>query len=113
MKTKYKSCLSATDELQYLSSGDKPVTSFKENAPREKKANYTASTVSAISGGKYVVIQTEQLTGAGVSSDKNIYNQFNELKHCYVDGSTPFNTIKRYAKKRLFKKNNIIYDLLN
>ena len=36
LKTKYKSCLSATEELQYITAGDNPANSFKENGPRRK-----------------------------------------------------------------------------
>ena len=42
-KTKYQSCLSATDELQYIRSTDPAPNAYKENAPREKKSNYTLS----------------------------------------------------------------------
>lgn len=112
MKTKYKSCLSATEELQYITSGDNPANSFKENGPIEKAANYTMSTISAVSGSKYIVMQTDRLSGEGVSKEKKIYNTFKE-KSIKKDSISTFGTIKKYSQNRVFKKNNIIYDLLN
>ena len=41
--TKFNSCLSATDELQYIKSGDTAPSAYKENAPRQKQPNYKIS----------------------------------------------------------------------
>ena len=112
MKTKYKSCLSATEELQYITAGDNPANSFKENGPVEKAANYAVSTIAAVSSSKYVIIQTDRLSGEGVSKEKKIYNTFKKQQK-KKDSVSTFGTIKNYSKNRVFKKNNIIYDLLN
>ena len=34
--TKFNSCLSATDELQYIKNSDAAPSAYKENAPRQK-----------------------------------------------------------------------------
>ena len=39
-------------------------------APVEKSANYAVSTIAAVSSSKYVIIQTDRLSGEGVSKEK-------------------------------------------
>jgi len=110
-KTKYKSCKAATDELQYIRHGDSVPSPFKDNAPSFKQSNYNYSIVSAVSGGKYIPMQTSQLTGKGVSTKAKIYNEFEESNNNYIDSYNTFGKINRYSKHRLFKKDNVIYDL--
>jgi len=109
-KTKYKSCLSTTDELQYVKQSDSSPNPFKENAPREKKANYTISNVVAVSGGKYLPINQEQLSGKGVDKSKQIYN---DIDINPLDGYTALGKIDGWSNRRIFKKDGIIYDLIN
>ena len=109
-KTKYQSCLSATDELQYIRSTDPAPNAYKENAPREKKSNYTLSSRVAVSSGKYLSINGERLTGKGIDKSKKIYNP---IKINTTDAFTALNKLDNYSKRRVFKKGNIIYDLLN
>jgi len=109
-KTKYQSCLTATDELQYVKHSDTSPNQFKENAPREKKANYTISNRAAISGGKYLPITQEQLTGKGIDISKKIYNT-SEINT--TDAFTVLGKIDKWSNRRVFKKNGIIYDLIN
>ena len=109
-KTKYHSCLSATDELQYIRSTDPAPNAYKENAPREKKSNYTISNRVAISGGKNLSINSERLTGKGIDVSKKIYNP---IEVNTTDAFTTFAKIDGYNKHRVIKKDNIIYDLLN
>ncbi len=109
-KTKYKSCLSTTDELQYVKQCDSSPNPFKENAPREKKANYNISDKLAIGGGKCLPINQEQLTGKGVDKTKKIYKE-NEI-NC-KDAYTLFGKVNNWSNRRVFKKNGIIYDLIN
>ena len=110
-KTKYKSCLSATDELQYIRQGDSPPSLSQDDAPKRKQANYDFSIVSPVSGGKSIPMQTAQLTGKGVSAKAKIYNEFTESYNDYTDGFNTFGKINKYSKHRLFKKDNVIYDL--
>lgn len=112
-KTKYKSCSTTIDELQYVSQGDSTPNSYTDNAPKEKKANYNVNNVKAVSGGKQIYLQQDQLSGQGVSINKKIYNVSMELTNGYVDAGSPFGQIKNYGKRRLFKKNNTIYDLIS
>jgi len=109
-KTKYKSCLAATNELQYIKVSDKAPSAYKENAPREKKANYTLNDRIAISSGKYLTINSERLSGRGVDKSKEIYNT---LELNTNDAFTAFGKLYNWQKHRVFKKDGIIYDLLN
>jgi len=109
-KTKYKSCLSATDELQYIKQNDSSPNPFKENTPREKKANYNISNRVAISSGKYLPINQEQLSGKGVDRSEQIYNELNINS---TDGYTALGKIDSWYNRRIFKKDGIIYDLIN
>lgn len=111
--TKYKSCSTTIDELQYVSQGDTPPNPFKDNAPREKQANYSVNIIKAVSGGKYISFNQQQLTGKGVLNSKKIYNDTSIHNNSYEDAATSLGIVKNYSKKRTFKKNNVIYDLLN
>ena len=111
-KTKYKSCFTAIDELQYVRQGDLPPSPYKDNAPREKQANYNFSIVSPVSSGKHIPINSYQLTGKGVSTKAKIYNEYDQYNNDLVDGHTVFGKIDNYAKRRLFKKDKVIYDLI-
>ena len=110
-KTKYKSCFTAIDELQYVRQGDSPPSPYKDNAPREKQANYNFSIVSPVSSGKHIPINSYQLTGKGVSSKADIYNEYESLDNDHVDGFHVFGKIEKFSKRRLFKRDNVIYDL--
>jgi len=109
-KTKYKSCLSTTDELQYVKQCDSSPNPFKENAPREKKANYNINNIVAISSGKYLPINQERLSGKGVDKSKQIYNNIDINP---TDGYTALGKIDGWSNRRIFKKDGIIYDLIN
>ena len=111
-KTKYKSCFTTIDELQYISQGDSPPSPYKYNAHIEKQANYNLFIVSPVSSGKTIPINSYQLTGKGVSTKAKIYNEYDQYKNNYVDGYTVFGKIDKYAKRRLFKKDKVIYDLI-
>lgn len=110
-KTKYKSISNAIDELQYVRQGESAPNPFKYNAPKRKEANYNFSIVSPVSGGKYIPMQSAQLTGKGVLASSKIYNEYEGHDNSYVDSFNVFGKIERFAKTRLFKKNNVIYDL--
>ena len=110
-KTKYKSSFGTTDELQYIRQGDSAPNSTTDTTPQFKQSNYNFSIVSAVSSGKYIPIQTSQLTGKGVSIKAEIYNEFTESYNDYTDGFNTFGKINKYSKHRLFKKDNVIYDL--
>jgi len=110
-KSKYKYCLSTIDELQYVIPGDQAPSSYQDNAPKQKQPNYNLSTVNAVSGGKYIPITNQQLTGNGVNQKEKIWHEHSYHNNTLVDGQTVFGTIRKFNKRRLFKKDNIIYDL--
>ena len=112
-KTKYKSCLSATEEYQYIKQGDDAPSTFKENVPRQKQSNYKASLVKAVSSGKNLYIQQDQLTGKGVNSNQKIYNDISRNDNKLEDAHCSLGKLGNWAPKRLLKKDNVIYDLLN
>jgi hypothetical protein len=111
-KTKLNSCLSATDELQYVKSGDSTPSPYKDNAPRQKQPNYKLSLVKAVASGKSLYLHQEQLTGKGVNNKKQIYKDV-EHRQEVAPGHCTFSKIDRWSKQRCLKKDNIIYDLLN
>ena len=110
-KTKYKYCLSTIDELQYVRPGESAPNSFKENSPKQKQANYNISNVVAISAGKYIPVSNNQLTGKGVNNKEKIWNEITQVKNTLVDGYTAFGILTKFNKRRLLKKDGIIYDL--
>lgn len=111
-KTRYKSCLSTTDELQFVQQGDTPPNSYKENAPKEKQANYTFSSVNAVSSGKCIPVSQLRLTGKGVNNHENIWNNQETVDNSLQDGHSSFGVMNRFGKQRQFKKDGIIYDLI-
>ena len=44
---------------------------------------------------------------------EKILNEYDHVNNEFVEGHTIFGSISNFNKKRLLKKNNIIYDLLN
>jgi|TARA_R110000803_G_scaffold14132_2_gene39379 hypothetical protein len=110
-KTKYKSSFGTTDELQYIRQGESAPQSTTDTTPQFKQSNYNFSIVAAVSSGKYIPIQTTQLTGKGVSNEAKIYNEFDESHNQFTDGYCTFGKMNKYSRHRLFKKDNVIYDL--
>ena len=109
-KTKYKSCLTATDELQFVKQNVDSPNPFKENAPKEKKANYNISNRAAVASNKYLHVNQEQLSGKGVDTSKKIYNDHNLN---ITDAFTSIGKIDNWSKRRVLKINGIIYDLIS
>ena len=74
-----------------------------------KNPNYTASHIKAVSGSKYLAIKANRLSGKGVNKEKNIYKDIEVDKSSFC----VFGKLDDIKHKRLFKKNNIIYDLIS
>ena len=110
--TKFNSCLSATDELQYIKSGDTAPSAYKENAPRQKQPNYKISLVKAVASGKSLYLNKEQLSGKGVNTKQKIYKPIEEIDEL-TPAHSALSKINSYSRQRIFKKNGIIYDLLD
>ena len=64
----------------------------------------------AISSGKYLSINQERLSGKGVDIAKRIYNN---IDINLTDGYTALGKIDGWSNRRIFKKDGIIYDLIN
>tara|TARA_B100000902_G_C27249427_1_gene884421 strand:+ start:292 stop:633 length:342 start_codon:yes stop_codon:yes gene_type:complete len=109
-KTKYKSCLAATDELQFVKQNADSPNPFKENAPKEKKANYNISDRAAVGSNKYLYVNQEQFSGKGVDISKQIYNDQNLNT---TDAFTSIGKINNWSKRRVLKIDGIIYDLIS
>ena len=110
-KTKYQSCKATIDELQYVRQGDSAPSLSKDDGPKRKQANYNFSIISPVSGGKHIPILNNQLTGKGVNNKQKIWHETTGINNTLVDGQTTFGIIPRFNKRRLFKKDGIIYDL--
>ena len=111
-KTKYKSCLSTTDELQYVKRGDTPPNAYTDSIPQQKHANYKISNTDAVSGNKQIYISQYQLTGTGVNNKESIWNSY-ESTNDLEDGHTQYGIVRKSCKRRLLKKDGVIYDLTN
>tara|TARA_B100001250_G_scaffold121484_1_gene103091 strand:- start:2065 stop:2412 length:348 start_codon:yes stop_codon:yes gene_type:complete len=110
--TKFNSCLSATDELQYIKRNDSAPSTYKENAPRQKQPNYKMNLVKAVASGKSLYLHQDQLTGKGVSVKQKIYKPITQTE-IIASAQSPFGKIDGWSKQRLLKKEGVIYDLLN
>jgi hypothetical protein len=108
-KTKYKLSPSAIDTLQYVRPNAEPTTN-KDQGTKMKDPNYMISANKAVSSNKDLHVIVEQLSGKGVNISKNIKHEIEE--NPIQDLSTSFGKFAT-TKRRLFKKDGIIYDLLN
>ena len=106
-KTKYQFLPSTIDEMQYIKR-DNSESSYKDQNLLFKNPNYTASHIKAVAGSKYLAIKANRLSGKGVNKEKNIYR----TPKAELDAFSIFGKLYDLKSRRLFKKNNIIYDLL-
>ena len=106
-KTKYQFLPSTIDEMQYIKR-DNSESMHNDQNLHFKNPNYTVSHVKAISGSKYLNIKSNRLSGKGVNKEKNIYR----TPKAELDAFSIFGKLYDLKSRRLFKKNNIIYDLL-
>ena len=118
MKTRLKTRLHTVDELQYVRHGDKAPNPFVENGPKEKQSNLDPSDVNAVTGGNYVPLRQDQLTGEGVELNGSIWHEIGEKgsypadsRSCRVDMHSPFGVLENVGYQRRFKKDGILYDL--
>ena len=107
-KTKYQFLPSTIDEMQYIKR-DNSESMHNDQNLHFKNPNYTVSHVKAISGSKYLNIKSNRLSGKGVNKEKNIYKDIEVDKSSFC----VFGKLADIKHKRLFKKNNIIYDLIS
>ena len=77
-----------------------------------KEGNYNINNNKAVSSSKDINLSFDRLTGAGVNTRNNILNEYNNIKEL-EDLNSGFAKLESCYKRRVFKKNGIIYDLLN
>jgi len=106
-KTKYQLLPSTIDEMQYVKR-DNSESAYKDQNLNFKNPNYTVSHVKAVSGSKYLAVKANRLSGKGVNKEKKIYT----TPKAELDAFSIFGKLYDLKHRRLFKKNNIIYDLL-
>ena len=106
-KTKYQLLPSTIDEMQYIKR-DNSESSYKDQNLLFKNPNYTVNHVKAVSGSKYLAVKANRLSGKGVNKEKNIYR----TPKAELDAFSIFGKLYDLRSRRLFKKDNIIYDLL-
>ena len=109
-KTKYKLINNNVDSLLYIQHSNDAV-SIDMNL-KMKEANYNINNIKAVSSSKYINLSLDRLTGKGVNKNNKIFNEYNSCE-CRDDVKTGFATLNKTYKRRLMKKDNIIYDLLN
>jgi hypothetical protein len=109
-KTKYKLINNNVDSLLYIQHSNDAV-SIDMNL-KMKEANYNINNIKAVSSSKYINLSLDRLTGKGVNKNNKILNEYDSCE-CRDDVKTGFATLNKAYKRRLIKKDNIIYDLLN
>lgn len=109
-KTKYKLINNNIDVMPYIKHSNDAV-SIDSNL-KMKEANYSVNHVKAVSSSKYINLSLNRLTGKGVNLKSNIWNEYDCING-YDDINTGYGKLTKAYKRRLTKKNNIIYDLLN
>lgn len=109
-KTKYKLTHNTVDTLPFIRHSNDAV-SIDKNL-KMKEADYNVNHIKAVSSSKYINMSLDRLTGKGVNKQSEIWNEYDCING-YDAIHTGFAKLNNAYKRRLFKKNNIIYDLLN
>lgn len=77
-----------------------------------KEGNYNINNNKAVSSSKEINLSFDRLTGRGVNVNTKIVNEYGSIDDL-EDVNTGFAKLESCYKRRLFKKNGIVYDLLN
>lgn len=77
-----------------------------------KEGNYNINNNKAVSSSKEINLSFDRLTGRGVNVNTKIVNEYDSIDDL-EDVNTGFAKLENCYKRRIFKKNGIIYDLLN
>ena len=109
-KTKYKLINNNVDSLCFIQHSNDAV-SIDMNL-KMKEANYNINNIKAVSSSKYINLSLNRLTGKGVNNQKKIWKEY-ATPPINDDVNTGFGKIEKVFKRRLIKKDNVIYDLLN
>lgn len=109
-KTRYKLINNNVDTLPYIKHSNDSINVDKNL--KMKEANYTVNHVKAVSSSKNINISLDRLTGKGVNIQNKIWHEYDCISG-YDDVNTGFGKLNKSYKRRLFKKDNVVYDLLN
>jgi hypothetical protein len=107
-KTKYQLINNNIDVLNYINNSND--TSSVSSNLKMKEANYAVNHVKAISSAKHINLSVDRISGKGYN-ERVIYEH--DCINGYSDVNTGFAILNKAYKRRLIKKDNIIYDLLN
>ncbi len=108
-KTKLKLTSNNVDTLSFIRHSNDTVNLTADL--KMKEGNYNINNVNAVSSSKEINLSLDRLTGIGVNTDNKILHT-HKLKPV-EDVNTGFGKLEKCYKRRVLKKNNIIYDLLN
>jgi len=109
-KSKLKLVNDNVDTLSYIRHSNDSVNITADL--KMKEGNYNINNIKAVSSSKEINLSFDRLTGKGVNTSTNINNDYKSIDEL-VDVHTGFARLDKCYSRRLFKKDGIIYDLLN
>ncbi len=109
-KTKLKLISDNVDTLSYIRHSNDAINISTDL--KMKEGNYNINNNKAVSSSKEINLSFNRLTGKGVNTSNNILNEHDELDKL-EDVHTGFALLESCYKRRTFKRNGIVYDLLN
>ena len=115
IKTKLKLKKNVVDELQYVQHGDQAPNPYVENAPKLKQGNTNPSNNEAVSGGNYIPLKQDQLSGENIDGELHEYEEVGSYPAdpitCKTNMESPNGKVEEVGYRRLFKRDGVIYDL--
>jgi hypothetical protein len=109
-KTKLKLINDNVDTLSYIRHSNDAINISTDL--KMKEGNYNINNNKAVSSSKDINLSLDRFTGKGVNTSNNILNEHDNIDSL-EDVNTGFAKLESCYKRRTFKKDGIIYDLLN
>lgn len=109
-KTKLKLINDNVDTLSYIRHSNDAINISTDL--KMKEGNYNINNNKAVSSSKDINLSFNRFTGRGVNTSNNILNEHKNI-NIMEDVNTSFSKLESCYKRRTFKKDGIIYDLLN
>jgi len=109
-KSKLKLVNDNVDTLSYIRHSNDAINISTDL--KMKEGNYNINNNKAVSSSKDINLSFDRLTGRGVNVSTKIVNDYDSIDNP-DDVNTVFAKLESCYKRRLFKKNGIVYDLLN
>jgi hypothetical protein len=109
-KTKLKLINDNVDTLSYIRHSNDAINISTDL--KMKEGNYNINNNKAVSSSKDINLSLDRFTGKGVNTSNNIINEHDNIGGL-EDVNTSFAKLESCYKRRTFKKDGIIYDLLN